>query len=145
MHKKILFLLLAFSLLFLTLPVTAQESTDQPVYIVQSGDTLTTIAIKFGVSLNSLLEANSITDPNALNVGDRLVIPGLEGVRGTLVLKTVPLGENLTSISRKYQFPLDILTRLNRITSPTEVYAGVELILPEPEEASTPLPTRLLE
>jgi murein DD-endopeptidase MepM/ murein hydrolase activator NlpD len=144
MPKKIIFLCLIFSIIFFSAPVTAQENTDLPVYIVQSGDTLTLIAIKFGVSLNSILEANAITNPNALNVGDRLVIPGLDGIRGTLVLKTVPLGETLTSVSSKYQFPLNFLTRLNRITSPNEIYAGVELILPQPLEDSILLPTIML-
>jgi murein DD-endopeptidase MepM/ murein hydrolase activator NlpD len=144
MPKKIIFLCLIFSILFFSAPVTAQENTDLPVYIVQSGDTLTLIAIKFGVSLNSILEANAITNPNALNVGDRFVIPGLDGIRGTLVLKTVPLGETLTSVSSKYQFPLNFLTRLNRITSPNEIYAGVELILPQPLEDSILLPTIML-
>jgi murein DD-endopeptidase MepM/ murein hydrolase activator NlpD len=144
MPKKIIFLCLIFSIIFFSAPVTAQENTDLPVYIVQSGDTLTLIAIKFGVSLNSILEANAIANPNALNVGDRLVIPGLDGIRGTLVLKTVPLGETLTSVSSKYQFPLNFLTRLNRITSPNEIYAGVELILPQPQENSILLPTIML-
>jgi murein DD-endopeptidase MepM/ murein hydrolase activator NlpD len=140
MYKTYIPFLLVFVVLIIAAPVFAQENPDEPIYIVQSGDNLTSIAVKFGISLTSLLEANSITDPNTLNVGDRLVIPGLEGVRGILVFKTVPLGENITSISRKYQIPLDIVMRLNRITSPSEVYAGVALILPEPEDESLHLP-----
>jgi murein DD-endopeptidase MepM/ murein hydrolase activator NlpD len=131
--KHLFLLTLVLLLLVRAAPVSGQEDTENPIYIVQSGDTLTSIAIKFGISLTNLLEANFITDPNALNVGDRLIIPGLEGIKGVLVLNTVPLGENLTGISRKHQLPLDIMTRLNRITSPAEVYAGVELILPEQE------------
>jgi LysM repeat protein len=131
--KHLFLLTLVLLLLIRVAPVSGQEDMDNPIYIVQSGDTLTSIAIKFGISLTNLLEANFITDPNALNVGDRLIIPGLEGIKGVLVLNTVPLGENLTGISRKHQLPIDIMTRLNRITSPAEVYAGVELILPELE------------
>lgn len=141
MYKRITPILIILMFLFsYTHQVQAQEQIDTPVYIVQSGDNLTSIAVKFGVSLNSLIEANHISDPNALRVGDRIVIPGLEGVRGILVTRIVPLGENITSISRKYQLPMELLTRLNRITSPSEVYAGVELIVPEPEEASPRLP-----
>jgi murein DD-endopeptidase MepM/ murein hydrolase activator NlpD len=140
MYKQILSILLAGLILFAASPVIAQDEPEKPIYIVKSGDNLTSIAIKFGISLNSLLEENDISDPNALQVGDRLVIPGLEGVRGVLIQKTVPLGENLDDISRKYQLPLEILTRLNRITSPSEVYAGVELILPEPEGTNLFIP-----
>jgi murein DD-endopeptidase MepM/ murein hydrolase activator NlpD len=141
MRKITIFIALIFVYLFHTSPVSSQDRPEEPVYIVQSGDTLTSIAIKFGISLNDLSEANSLTNLNALNVGDRLVIPGLEGVTGTLALQTVPLGENLYNISKKLQIPLDMLTRLNRITSPTEIYAGVELILPEPEADAILVPS----
>jgi len=140
MRKSLIFIFLLIVIIASIRPVQAQDQPDEPIYIVQSGDNLTSIAVKFGVSLNSLLEANAITDPNTLNVGDRLIIPGLEGVRGILAIKTVPLGENITGILRKYQLPSDILTRLNRITSPSEVYAGVELILPETEDIDLHFP-----
>lgn len=47
------------------------------VYVVQSGDTLSKIASRFGVSLQDILDANAdtITDPNKIKVGDRIVIP----------------------------------------------------------------------
>ena len=47
------------------------------VYVVQSGDTLSKIASRFGVSLEDILDANAdtITDPNKIKVGDRIVIP----------------------------------------------------------------------
>lgn len=44
-------------------------------YVVQAGDTLTTIAQQFGVSLSELIESNEIEDPNVISVGQRLQIP----------------------------------------------------------------------
>ncbi len=113
--------------------IAAQES-DQPVYIVQSGDTITTIAFQFGISPDDLIAANSLADPNNLRIGQELIIPGLEGVHGVLTAKTVGFGETLLSLTRRYQVSPDLLIRLNHITSPTELYVGSNLIIPQTEQ-----------
>ncbi len=80
-------------------PVQAQtQQPDQPVYIVQSGDTLSSIAGRFGVSVNDLINANNLADPNRLEADTQLVIPGLQGVSGVLITETVPFGDNLESL-----------------------------------------------
>ncbi len=65
-----------------TLPVassstpTSSSSTALPTYVFASGDTLATIASKFGLTVKELLAANpSISDPNKITVGHVLVIP----------------------------------------------------------------------
>jgi LysM repeat protein len=44
-------------------------------YVVQPGDTLTKIATKFGVTVNALVRANNIQDPNLIRAGQVLQIP----------------------------------------------------------------------
>jgi LysM repeat protein len=63
-------------------PSTSPSPTPTPVptplvYVVQSGDTLSKIAKRFGVSLDALIEANKdrITNPDRINIGDQIVIP----------------------------------------------------------------------
>ena len=80
-----------FILLGTVQPVLAQDTPRGPVYVVQSGDTLNLIAQRFGVSVNHLINVNAIADPNILNAGSELIIPGLEGVDGKLVTQIVPL------------------------------------------------------
>lgn len=64
-------------------PVSSPASTPTPtatssdmIHVVEAGETLLEIAEKYGVSVDELVEANGIGDPNALAVGDKLKIPG---------------------------------------------------------------------
>jgi murein DD-endopeptidase MepM/ murein hydrolase activator NlpD len=118
-------------------PARAQGA-DGPVYVVQPGDTLWAIAQRFGVSVDALALANGIADAGQIHIGDRLVIPGLAGISGTLTTQAVAYGETLRSLGRRYQVPERTLARLNRITNPAEVYAGESLILPENNAAAAP-------
>ena len=152
---------LIIALIFVS-QVSAQESTPQPTetpipqstvtpsptsvsgptYIVASGDSLTLIANRFGIKLADLMSANGITDANQIFVGQSLIIPGLEGVSGILERKIISYGETLRSISRQYHIPEQFLQKLNKVTSPSELYAGVGIVLPKPDETQPPLSTR---
>ncbi|HKJ37656.1 MAG TPA: peptidoglycan DD-metalloendopeptidase family protein, partial [Anaerolineales bacterium] len=116
-------------------PVSAQAGG--PIYIVQSGDTLSFIASRFNVSLNDLLNANPTIDPNLLNQGQQVVIPGLEGVTGILETEVITFGDTLRSLSRRTQVSDEQLIKLNRLISPTELYAGISLIVPVQEGQSS--------
>jgi len=113
----------------------AQQEQDSPgpVYIVQEGDTLWTIAIKFNVSEADLQQINNIDDPNQLTIGDRLIIPGLENVEGIIVTVDVPFGETVQSFSRRYHISEETISQLNRLSSPSELFAGSYMIISEPE------------
>jgi len=113
-------------------PSFAQDEVPSgPVYVVQPGDTLWDISVRFGVSISELEKLNGITNPNVVKAGDRLVIPGLEGFQGTVITLEVPYGETLRSLSREYQVPQSVLVKLNHLTSPTELYAGAYLVILE--------------
>jgi murein DD-endopeptidase MepM/ murein hydrolase activator NlpD len=134
------FLLFILILSFTVQPASAQASG--PVYIVQPGDTLLDIAELFNISLNELIAANPSVDPNFLSVGQQLVIPGLEGVTGILETEVVPFGDSLRSLSRRTQVSDELLRKLNRLVSPTELYVGTSLIIPM-QEQQEPLRTRM--
>ncbi len=141
MKRHILILLTLIALFAQPVGVAfAQDATPVagPIYLVQSGDNLTSIANQFGISTDELISANGITDPNALKIGDELIIPGLQGIQGYLVTQRVGFGNTLDQLSILYQIPAEMLTRLNNITSPAELYAGVNLILPQQQEFSSP-------
>ncbi len=132
MTKLILVFVIVISLCFLiSNTASAQTESSGPVYIVQPGDTLLGIASQFGITTQELIDANGISNPDILSVGTQLVIPGLTGIQGILTTTAIPLGENLFSLMREYQIDRSIFIRLNRLTSPAEIYAGSYLIIPE--------------
>ena len=126
--KRLLFVFI-FTL-SITNPVKAQ-STDFPVYVVQSGDTLHAIAVLFGTTADEIITLNNISDPNFISEGTPLLIPGLEGISGQLVKSSVPLGETFFSLVKTSQMPLNDFVRINRITSPNEIFSGATLITTE--------------
>lgn len=50
-------------------------SPEREIYTVESGDTLSEIAQRFDTSVEALMEANDLDDPDVLGVGDELIIP----------------------------------------------------------------------
>ena len=135
-----LFLTFFLVLSFTVQPVLAQASG--PVYVVQLGDTLSSIASRFNVTINDLVAANPALDPNLLSEGQQIVIPGLEGVTGVLETEIIPLGDSLRSLSRRTQVADDQLKKLNRLVSPTELYVGISIIVPT-QAQQEPLSTRM--
>ncbi|MGD8405123.1 MAG: peptidoglycan DD-metalloendopeptidase family protein [Anaerolineales bacterium] len=133
MFKHLVASLAFIAILFAVSPVSAQ-SVDGPTYIVQSGDTLSLIASRFNVDLAELMNANSLSNPDLLSAGQELVIPGLEGISGVLVTEFVQFGDSYRSLSRRTQISQPTLRKLNRLVSPTELYVGVSLIVPQQTE-----------
>jgi len=142
--------LIAASLAFLSFsPALAQDPTatpgptgtpvSGPVYIVQSGDNLSLIASRFGVSLGDLMSANFLTDANQIYIGEQLIIPGLEGMTGFLVTDTIEYGDTFRSMARRHQADPNLLHRLNKITSPAELYVGSGLVLPKASQSADAL------
>jgi len=134
-HRWFSFLLALIILLPFGEVWAQSETPPGPVYIVQEGDYLSSIAERFGVSVEDLIAYNRLANPDLLKAGDQLVIPGLEGIEGQLQTKSVSLGDTLRSLSRRYQFPVAMLVKLNHLSSPDELYVGSNLVvLTRPDE-----------
>lgn len=121
------------------------EPPPPPTYTVQSGDTLADIAIRFNTTVVELLRANDISDPNFLYEGMILTIPNLEEVSGDINSNIVPIGSSLRHLVIDRYISLDEISRINKLTSASQVYAGASLILAQTAEdiSANPVPTRL--
>lgn len=110
---------------------TASGSDQIVVYTVQAGDTPSTIASRFGVSLNTLLWANNLRSAGAIRVGDSLVILPVTGVQ-----YEVKKGDTIEAIAKKFDAdPTDILS-FNGMAIGEPLQAGVQIIIPDGELAS---------
>jgi len=126
-------------IVLMILPVTTgQAQGGGPTYIVVPGDTLSAIARRFGTTVEAMVVTNGIEDPSKLYPGAELTIPGFEGVEGVLTLQEVGLGEDLNSLSLRYNVSVDALARLNRLVRTDRLFLGQSLIVPEPPEGVLP-------
>lgn len=132
--RALLAFLLVLPLFFGARPAHAQAS--YPSYVVEYGDTLSWIAQRFDTTLEELMALNNIQPDNVLRPGDKLLIPSLQGMRGILTTEFVALGSSLTSLSRRSQTDTAVLVRANRLTSPSELFIGREIIMTVQENSA---------
>ena len=101
----------------------------QPVsyqtYKVRSGDTISGIAKKFGLTnISTLISVNDIGNVRQLAAGQKLKIPSIDGI-----IYTVKKGDSLSSITEKYKISLEQLLDVNELNSET-LSTGQQLFLP---------------
>jgi murein DD-endopeptidase MepM/ murein hydrolase activator NlpD len=103
------------------------------IYKVQEGDTPSSIAKSFGISVNTILWANNLKRPNLINVGDELVILPVSGVK-----YTVKKGDTIESISKKFKVESGEIMEFNGLAIDDQLAVGDEIIIPDGELASPP-------
>ncbi|MHB0876525.1 MAG: DUF5107 domain-containing protein [Anaerolineae bacterium] len=57
------------------LPTEPPAAVPSTIHVVQQGDTLSDIAAAYGVTVDAIMQANALTDPSKLSIGQQLVIP----------------------------------------------------------------------
>lgn len=108
------------------IPVTSDGET----YIVKSGDSLWSIAKRYGVSIDDIKKANNLSS-NLLNIGQVLIIPSEEEPPeiGDFIVYTVSSGDNLYKIATKYNLTVDDLVNYNDLAT-TNLSIGQQLLIP---------------
>jgi LysM repeat protein len=105
-------------------------------YIVRRGDTLFSIARRFGTTIAAIAQANGISNPRYIRAGQRLIIPGAypacvpsSAVPGATVYIVRP-GDTLYSIARRYHTTVWAIARANGIADPRRIWVGQRLVIP---------------
>lgn len=96
----------------------SQEST----YYVQSGDTLSSIATKFGTTVSNLVSINHISNPNVIYVGQKIYVG--EATQGQSNAYTVQAGDTLSGIAAKFGTTWQALAQKNGLENPNVIYVG---------------------
>lgn len=124
-------------------PSSSQSPTAVPqqgamYHTVQQGETLSTIAQRYGTNWQAIANANGIVNPNQIYVGQKLKIPtagssgSTGGATGCRISHTVKAGEWIWQLARDYGVsPYDILAA-NGLTIQTAntIYPGRVLCIP---------------
>jgi LysM repeat protein len=144
MRRFIIVLTLLAALALFGTAASAQETAQaaQSTYVVQPGDTLFRLSLRFNTSVAALAAANNITNVNLIFAGQTLVIPGgggtpptpvpgqptpvpcTPGTGGTYV---VVRGDTLASIAARFGTTYPALAQLNGIANPNLIFAGQTL------------------
>lgn len=94
-------------------------------YTVRSGDTLSSIASKFGTSYQALASLNGISNSNLIYVGQVLRVNG--SASAASVYYTVRSGDNLSAIASRYGTSYQSIANLNGLANPNLIYVGQTL------------------
>jgi len=108
---------------------TSSVTHTEVKYTVQRGDTLSSIARRYDVTIQELVTANNIANPNLIYVGQVLSIPHPSTVTDNL-LYTVQKGDTLWAIANRYGTTAAALAAINDISNPNLIYPGEVLIIP---------------
>ena len=107
---------------------TPAASTNQGTYTVKAGDTLSAIAAAHGTSYEALAQANGISNPNEIYVGQTLKFTAptrtTSAKRGAY---TVTAGDTLYEIAQKVGVNWQQLAQTNHISQPYTIYVGQKL------------------
>ncbi|MCL2374120.1 MAG: M23 family metallopeptidase [Treponema sp.] len=106
------------------IPLDLMETFAWQSYRVRRGDSVSTIAAAFSVSMDAIIASNGITNARALREGETLRIPNMDGIP-----HTVRSGDSLSGISSSFGVPLEAILDANDIQSDV-IYAGMTLFIP---------------
>ncbi len=119
----------------------SSSSSSSITYTVQAGNTLSSIASQYGVTISQLEQWNNLSNPNYIYVGETLTIytngssnssnnSGSSNTNsGSSVTYTVQSGDTLSSIASQYGVTVSQLEQWNNLSNPNYIYVGETLTI----------------
>ncbi|GGB94502.1 LysM peptidoglycan-binding domain-containing protein [Staphylococcus nepalensis] len=101
----------------------SQNESNQSSYTVQYGDSLESIANKFGTTVDQLQSLNNIANPDYIQVGQTIQVSGSQS-NNNQTRYTVQYGDSLEIIANKFGTTVDQLQSLNNIANPNYIQVG---------------------
>lgn len=128
------------------------------IHVVQRGETLFNIAIRYGTTVDAITSANGLSDPTQIQVGQRLLIlggtvaissdPPENAADGAVSAPGIPSkyivqpGDSLFSLSQRYSMDVVAIARQNKILNPLRpLFSGLSLSLQEGANGHPPVKT----
>ncbi|MBD3360438.1 peptidoglycan DD-metalloendopeptidase family protein [Candidatus Peregrinibacteria bacterium] len=98
--------------------------TDYAVHTIESGESLSLIASRYSVSVETIMWENNLRNANSIRTGQKLLIPPVDGISYKVVS-----GDSLGKIAKKYDVSADAIIAQNGLEN-EELYKGQTLFLP---------------
>lgn len=111
---------------------------DQIVHLVERGENLFRISLRYGVAMDAIMAANGLVDAHRIFAGQNLIIPGGADSLPDADPAATPVdgayavqwGDTLTGIALRHGVTIWSLIELNGLSSPYAIYEGQQLIIP---------------
>jgi flagellum-specific peptidoglycan hydrolase FlgJ len=119
----------------------AAQPADRPLadvvitYVVQPGDTVGSIAQRFGLKSETILGANDLPNPDLLASGQELKVLPVDGL-----IHKVGAGDTIANIAGYYGADVNAVARANRLEPPYVIVPGQGLIVPGGKRPVQPRP-----
>ena len=105
-------------------------------YVVEPGDNLSSIAEKFGISLNTVLWANDLSQNSTIKLGKKLIILPVSGV-----IHYVKKDDTISELAATYKADVKEIIEFNELSGEGDVFIGDILIIPNGKMPSLSQPT----
>ena len=116
---------------------------DTTTYVVGWGDTLSRIAYRYGTTVSAIVQANGLSNPNLIFVGQRLSMPGSGSAPASPPttasgVYVVQRGDTLGAIAARHNTTVQKLVQLNGLTNPNFIMVGQRLAVPDTQPTTPP-------
>ena len=111
------------------------ESNGIIEYLVESGDTLLSIAAKYNISLETILWANDLNSKSLIKPGQKLIIPLVSGI-----IYYVKKGDVLSELAETYKGKVEEIIAFNNLSDRGDIFIGDILIIPGGKMPPKPKP-----
>jgi len=116
-----------------TQPQGVPTRSSVETYVVQEGDTLGRISVRFHLSISTILSANGLTLRSTIRPGDTLKILPRDGI-----IYTVKRGDTLSRIANTYNVQIQDIASANQLESNATLKVGAEILLPGATQVAAP-------
>lgn len=139
--RRLIIMLVVGLLLCLPLDVAADEpepsSDSEPqAHTVKPGETLVTIAQRYGTDVTSLMRLNRLSDPRNIYVGQRLRLHSAPADVSSWQYHALQLGEDLSLLACRDSADVRTVAQVNGLLNPAVVLPGTSVLLPGQDEPS---------
>ncbi len=134
----------------LALELTEEEKKkleEKGLYVIEQGDSLSTIAAKFNMKIKALRELNNLKKKSTIRIGKKLTIP-YNQKRVDAIARAeyvVEKGDSLDLIAKKFNLTSKEIKKFNKLKKSAALHLGQKILLPLPHKLAETKKSKLLK